>query len=467
MKITLRITQKVDLQSTDYFGVLYLLLPVVFFFAFYTIATIAIPSVAFLIYCVSRLRLTKSLNPSNYALLALNATVSVAVVISSGAAGPLYVNSDWYKHYAIFNELARHSTIAEQGFTLRYYIGAYIVPSFAEKVSGFSSGVVFASWISIGLFIFLNQLSSLIDSVRLRYFAPFLFLLFSGADIVGTFITSFQWGPIYHIEWWVGWIEYSSTITSLFWAPQSTLPAWISIAFLSRKISIEQKVFVYPIVLMCCLLWSPFAAIGIAPFIFLALADRKLISAEISLINVAGVALLSAMLCYYLTFDVDKIPKHWVWNNPCLISSASETCFSIKGYVLFVFLEVLPIWAIAIFYHPSRKEILNTALALLLLMPFVQLGLANDLAMNASKPAIAALVIGLIISLQGGHPIRAFLVGVIFAAGVATPLGEILRSFKLDRAISSDIDVSTFVKTSPEYASQYVTEKKIWFLREE
>jgi len=465
--MTLSMHHKVDLQRTDYFGVLYLILPVIFFFGFYTTPAIAVPSVVFLMYCISRLKLAISSNPSSHALLGLNAVISAAVLINSGAAGPLYVNGDWYKHYAIFNELARHSAIAEQGFTLRYYIGAYIVPSFAEKAFGFSNGIFLATWLFLGLFIFLNQLSALIKSPRLKYGAPFIFLLFSGADIIGYYLTGFERGNINHLEWWAGWVEYSSPITSMFWAPQSTIPAWIAVAFLIRRPTIEQKLFVSPLILMSCLLWSPFAAIGIAPYLMLTLVHAGFKTADIKVVHLTGVALLSALVGYYLTFDVQGIPKHWVWNNPCLVKTPGEPCFTVSGYVIFLLLEVIPVAVLALSSSLSRGPITTISITILALLPLTQLGLYNDLAMNASKPALAALIMGMILSLQSQSKIRKSACAVVMALGIATPASESFRAFTHVRHITSDGDISSFVQQFPDFAKQYVTTRKIWFLRPE
>lgn len=460
-------SQKVYLQPADLAGFLYLILPAVFFFGFYTIPLVAVPAVCFLIYCISRMRITESSNPSSKSLMLLNAIISIAVLLASGAAGPLYVNGDWYKHYAILNELARHSTIAEQGFTVRYYIGAYIVPAFAEKVVGFSHGVIIAAWLSLGLFIFLSQLSAIIQKPVLRYAAPFIFLLFSGADFIGYNITGFERGNINHLEWWAGWVEYSSTITSIFWAPQSTLPAWIALAYLIRRPTIDQKLFVSPLILLSCLLWSPFAALGIAPYLLLTLVHRDFRTADIKIVHLCAVSVLAMLICYYLTFDVEKIPSHWVWNNPCLVKAPGEPCFTFTGYLLFLALEVIPISLLALSSKASRTPITYISVAILAFLPLTQLGLYNDLAMNSSKPALAALIIGMIFSLQGGGKGRLLLSAVILAAGIATPWSEISRSYKLDRTLSEDTDISFFVKTFPDFAQQYITDKKIWFLRSE
>lgn len=465
MKIIFNVNHKVEIQKTDYFGVLYLALPVIIFFGFYTIAIVAIPSVIFLIHALSRLRITSQPEKINRRYLLLNAAIACAVVICSGATGPLYVNGDWYKHYAIFNELARHSSIAEQGFTLRYYIGLYVAPSFIEKLVGYSGGTVLAAWVWGGLFIFLNQLSTLIRSSSLKYITPFIFLLFSGSDLIGYYITGFERGNIGHLEWWAGWIEYSSPITSMFWAPQSTLPAWISIAFLIRRPTIEQKLFVSPLILMSCLLWSPFAAVGIFPYLLLTLAHKDFKHSDVKVIHLAFVGILSALICTYLTFDVSAIPKHWVWNNPCLVGSPGEPCFTFSGYFIFMLVEVIPVASLVLFTKSSRGPIAHISILILAFLPLTQLGLYNDLAMNASKPAIAGLVIAMIMSLQGTGRTRKAIAALIMTAGIATPGSEIIRSFRLERPFAADTDISFFVKTFPQYAPQYVTEKRVWFLR--
>jgi hypothetical protein len=459
--------QKVNLETSDYFGVIYLLLPILAFFAFYTIPVVAAPSTVFLIYCISRLQLKKSSTPLNIPLLVVNAIISAAVVINSGAAGPLHVNTDWYKHYAVFNELARHSAIAEHSFTLRYYIGAYIIPSFAEKLFGFSNGVSFASWISLGLFAFLNQITSLTTSKLIKFTAPFFFLLFSGADLLGSYITGFQLGPANHIEWWAGWVEYSSPITSMFWSPQNTIPAWISIAFLIRRPSIEQTLFVSPLIFMSCLLWSPFAAVGIAPFLLLRLFQSGFKNADIKIIHLSIVAVLSAILCTYLTIDIESIPKHWIWNNPCLPYVPGRPCFTLSGYLLFITLEVLPVGAIALSSKASRNLIIYVSLVILVFLPLTQFGQANDLAMNASKPALAALIIGMFIALQEAGKLRKFAIAAVMVAGIATPLNEVMRGFSEKRYIETDGDIMGFVTKFPKYTKQYITPEKVWFLRSE
>lgn len=465
LKFVLSINQTVDINTSDYYGMVYLLAPLALYFALYITPVIGLPASVFLIYCITRLKPLPSCDSRSVTLLVYNFAIAAAIVINSGAAGPLYVNSDWNKHYAVFNELVTHNSLSEQGVTLRYYIAMYITPALMEKTFGFSNGVFLASWITLGLFIFLNQVSSLISSKPTRYLAPLVFFLFSGSDIIGTYITGYQRGSPNHLEWWAGWIEYSSPITSIFWAPQSTIPAWIAIALLMRRPTLDQAFFVYPLLIVSCILWSPFAALGITPYILSTLFRHDLKLANIKVLFLLAILLLCAITCYYLTFDVDEVPKHWVWNNPCLTLTPGEPCFTPSGYILFIFLEVMPVAAIALSSKASRGPTVYISIFILALLPLTQIGLNNDLAMNASKPALAALIIGMIISLSTAGPIKKLAITAVLLLGIATPASESFRSFKLDRNTPNTGDIKAFASRQPKVANQYLTYKNIWFIR--
>jgi len=467
MKFIVAANEHIHLKQADYFGIIYLTLPLILFFMLYTITSIAIPSTLFLIYCITRLRISDTAPKTDWKIKTYNACIAAAVIILSGSTGPLFANSDWYKHFALFNEIANHSALGEPEFTLRYYIGAYIVPGIIEKFVSLSNGISISLWLWLGLVIFLNQLTTLIQSTALRYAAPLIFMLFSGADILGSQITGFKRGDIFHFEWWAGWIEYSSSMTSMFWAPQSTLPAWISIAFLVQRPTIEQKLFVSPLLFSACLLWSPFAAIGIAPFLLLTLAHQDFRLSKINFGHLFALGLIVLLLCYYLTFDTGNIPKNLAWNSPCLISNSGEPCFTWPNYAKFILIEFFFLALIALSFRPTRNAITYIAIGILLILPMMRLGLYNELAMNSSKPALGALIIAMILSLQDSNAWRRSFAALLLAAGIATPAGEIARAFKLPKSLSPDYDITTFVLQNPIFAQQYVTNKNIWFIRSE
>nr|GFD06178.1 hypothetical protein [Tanacetum cinerariifolium] len=224
-----------------------------------------------------------------------------------------------------------------------------------------------------------------------KFLAPVMFMLFSGMDVVGYWITDFQRGTIYHYEWWAGWIEYSSSLTSIFWAPQNTIPGWMAAAFFLSRPNAKQFVVAAPLFLMACVLWSPFVALGVV-VLMLCMLNKEIFDAV--MLDVPGavlVAIIAGLLAYYVTFDSVSIPRSFVWNNPCLKSAIGEPCFSVLGYVEFVVLEVLCIAAVAFSLKDTRTWLTFAACSVLLLLPFVQVGLYNDIAMSSSRPSLAVL----------------------------------------------------------------------------
>jgi hypothetical protein len=63
-----------------------------------------------------------------------------------------------------------------------------------------------------------------------------VFLLFSGANIVGAYlVANFPKPPMpfMHFEWWSGFGAFPSAITSIFWTPQHLIAGWVAAFFLS------------------------------------------------------------------------------------------------------------------------------------------------------------------------------------------------------------------------------------------
>ena len=106
-----------------------------------------------------------------------------------------------------------------------------------------------------------------------------------------------MWQPAEHIEWWSNAFQYSSMTTQLFWVPNHCLPAWIATALLYRHWQREE--FFPAAFLSAALLpaWTPFAALGFAPFLALLMVDRLRRGQSL----LPGAAVLAA--CAVLVYD--------------------------------------------------------------------------------------------------------------------------------------------------------------------
>jgi hypothetical protein len=320
-----------SIGAIEYAAALYLAVPLVLFFAAYARADVAIASLIGIVAVVMRCGRLVTVGTINASLHSYLFAFAVLVVFSTGAFGVVYANSDWSKHYAIFHYLVDHSSLsqgsaASDGGTLRYYFGWYIVPALAAKVLGTSFlNVLIGAWTTIGLYLSFAIIADMGKRLVWQALAPLVFILFSGADVIGTAITGFQYGPAHHLEWWAGWLEYSSNYTDILWAPQHALPSWIGAALVLRLGSRRASLAVLPLVLAATVFWSTFAAIGLLPFVVFALA-RNLRSIEAADL-LFGISLLPALivLCKYLTYATGDIPFHPVWLDGCLAQGPSSS----------------------------------------------------------------------------------------------------------------------------------------------
>ncbi|WP_416401950.1 AAA family ATPase [Alicycliphilus denitrificans] len=162
-------------------------------------------------------------------LVSIRMNIGIAVLAAtwlllSGFFGGLAQSSDWIKHYAILNFLARNPDglyVSSGNEILRYSIGWYLMPSLALHYTNVHWQTLIGSlWSFLGLFLFFRLLVDQCGGTPRDLLAPVVFALFSGVDILGSQLTGFHQGPPGHLEWWAGWVEYASSTTSLAWVHQ-------------------------------------------------------------------------------------------------------------------------------------------------------------------------------------------------------------------------------------------------------
>lgn len=397
------------------------------------------------------------------------AAIALITTCAAGSFGHVFVNSDWRKHYAVFNYLIDNDLLAgisreDAGWTLRYYLGWYIIPAMLAKASAIQYlDCAIGGWTSLGLYLFFELASSLVISNKWKCVLPFVFMIFSGADIVGTAITGFHKGPIYHLEWWAGWIEYSANFTDLTWAPQHTIAAWLGSALALSSAKNKGCLYIAPISMAALFFWSPFVAIGAAPsFIFAIAMNYRSLNAIAVLMAAMMLAILCALVSY-LNTDTDAMPYKFIWNSRCL---KAGPCFSVSSYFLFVTIEFIPILALNLYISRGRDAMLWLCALLLLSLPAVTLGAANDINMHGSIPAICVLAISTWVLLGRAKALMASIAIGVLIIGSVTPIEEARRTFTLERDLSSTMTMSAFVQAAPQYKSQYFSSRRPWIVRE-
>jgi hypothetical protein len=348
--------------------------------------------------------------------------LSACAVMLSGAIPPFAENLDWTKHYAIFNLLADNpwppSTETPLGDgTLRYYLAWYVIPAAAGKALGhFSVPLLAFVWSSIILFFAFTVMFGDLSPAR-SFFAAVTFLLFSGADVIGQIITHGRELPplAVHLEWWAGFGELSSSMSSLLWVPQHALAGWLAAALFLRYPTQSVR-FAGPLVAVVAL-WSPFCAVGLTPLAAWATSKtgwRGAVSTE----NCASVAALIP-IGLYLTNGAAQIPIEVV------VATASEL-------TLFMLLEFGVIAAVLLLIlGPDDRQLLAWCVAFLAVLCFTKVGYASDLLMRGAIPSLATvawLTARTIMTAPVVRPTKVPLV-ICLLAGLYTPAGEIYRGF--------------------------------------
>lgn len=198
--------------------------------------------------------------------------------------------------------------------------------------------LVLLGWSVLGVFLFFCLLPGLVGTKYAAIIAaPIVFILFGGADLIGTVLTHYHVGPKYHLEWWASWIEFPANTTSLYWVPQHALPAWLGVALLMRY---GQRTALLPyaaLLVLAIAFWSPFSAIGLLPF----LVALVWIHGKKLLFNWrlwASTLLLAVPLGLYLSAAAESIPNGFIANVLCIADH--RECFTWASYVLFLLIEI-------------------------------------------------------------------------------------------------------------------------------
>lgn len=384
--------------------------------------------------------------------------MAAAIGWLSGAMPPFAENGDWYKHYAIFNAMSQqswppHVATGDGIATLRYSLGFYVVPAAAVKLFG-ATALPFAvfAWSTLGLYLALVlAFCGTRQPAAGSFLLASVFLLFSGADIVGKYYTGIQHGPVMHLEWW--WAPFgslSSIVTNLIWTPQHAIAGLLA-AFLVLHFP-RQALRNAGVIGAAVAVWSPFAAIGLVPVFVWALITtgwRPVLSVS-NLVVAPGLLLIAAL---FLTSDAGGIPASWLAHKPG---------FSRRDWLVFVVLEFGALAAALWLAAPQRALLIGAAAAFLFTLSLFHVGLYNDMLMRASVPALGLLawLAAHVIAHAPNNWRKAPLV-VVLVLGLPTPMGEIMRALVGPRMEHTErFEVDDLLRQDAQFAPQYTARKR-------
>ena len=404
-----------------------------------------------------RSKITQSHRPpllrATWPLLAMAA----GIVWLSGTLPPFAENTDWVKHYAILNSLIDQpwppKFVTENGTaSLRYSLAYYALPAAVCKLFG-ASILPFALfvWTTLGLYLALIfAFGRTVRPASCMFMLAGVFILFSGADLIGTYLTGLSRGPVMHIEWW--WKpfgSFSSIVTNLFWAPQHTLPALLGVFMVLRhpRAAVQNA----GVTLAAVAVWSPFAMIGLAPIFVWALYKAGF-RALLSRSNLIVAPVLLIVAAHFLAEGSGDIPGGLLWN---------VEGWNVGGWLIFLTLEFVAMAVALLIVTPQRSLLVCLTVIFLIFLSLFQFGFYNDLLMRASIPSLGILaLLAANAVMYAPSDIRKAPLIILLVIGLVTPLGEIMRSTVAKRMVQRDtFTIKGLLREMPQAEAQYLVYK--------
>lgn len=361
------------------------------------------------------------------------ALIAFGWCVLAGQGGFLNQTSDHFIRNAILRDMICEPwpvTYNDDRFMLCYYIAHWMLPSVIGKAVFLMTGTEFAgilaghislliwTWVGTVLTLLLITMVTGNEKKPRPVLSSLIFIFFSGLDAIFTYISGQLSSP--HMEWWAGYFQYSSNTTCLFWVYNQTVVIWlVTLCIINEKrirsfaaigmLAFPYGPFPFVGIVLLCLIKALFIAadairqkklttflkdipspqnfwgiVAIAPVFILYYTSNSILSENSAVITPDGVAQTEFRLHSFLTEAI------------LLQDSAAITDFILK-YLLFIFLEIGIFIILIIFGNKGKQDkVLLSTMALLIILPLFQIGIANDLCMRVSIPALLYLCVGII-----------------------------------------------------------------------
>lgn len=395
----------------------------------------------------------------------------------SGIGGAFYQSGDFPYRNAVFRDLLTYKwpvIYGEDKGMLAYYIGFWLPAAIVGKTVGLvtdNADVIWGVgntalylWTVIGVLLVLLMLYFNVKAVNTQkvLLATFVFLFFSGMDVIGWFVAGtdgFMNRLIeenIHIEWWAKKIsfpsghllQYSSFTTQLFWVFNQAVMTWLCTLTLFREQTPQNFVYIGMMSLFC----GPIPFYG---FFVLALVlgvlffwrarrhPKYTILSFFSLSNVLAVLGIFPVCFAYFTGNSAATLK----SGSKLLRFVPRLIFNVDGkpgtgisgkrlvlFITFLLLEFLLV-ALLIWWH-NRKELPFWAcMGMLCIFPLIFTGAAADFCMRATIPALVIFCVYVIRFMfeKSNSPKHSpdrllyLLLTVFILIGSVTPLVEMSR----------------------------------------
>jgi hypothetical protein len=360
--------------------------------------------------------------------------VSLAWTALAGVGHFFYANTDWIVRDAVLHDLAatawppQYPTDGDFALILRAPIAYYLPAAVVGWLGGAAAGdFALYLWTVLGFALFLCAVTTLFSTPRQRWMAVLLMIGFGGMDLVAWSLAKQHFPTAsQHLEAWSYLAQYSSNSTLLFWVPNHALPAWLGTALILRLWRQPSLARIAPLMAAAIPLWSPLAAIGLAPFYVASLDWRRDFRGLFAIGTGLPFLAMALLVARYVTLDAVSIPGGWAFHGQTLGEY-------LPRYVSFCLIEFVVV-AWALHRLAAYDLVLTIAVVVLSLLPLYRFGAANDLAMRSSIPALTVLALAAVrpVVEPRGSAWRYLLI-LVLLIGAAGAAHEPIRAFQRPR----------------------------------
>lgn len=486
---------------------LYLIIPVIIFVISWTKLFFSIPITICLI-IIFKLLYNQTKN-DNQNISELKNIIPIFVIIlliciTAGHGGLFYQSNDWDARNAIFRDLIQQNWpvyYEKSNSALTYYIGQWMVPSVFGKLAIFIANVtssifpnIFTSimkklslefafklgnigllfWNSLGVLIVILWLIKILKLEKRKdiYLAIFIFLFFSGLDIIG--MTIFGTFNVFlrriHLEWWAITYQFSSMITQLFWVFNQSIPAWIiTLIFLEEK-SVKN----YMLLILLALPFSPLPFIGLIilfacngiRFLIVSVKNKKAVNFIKDIFSIQNVlaffTILPLYACLYFGNSSATGNKD---GGGFLLMTDLLTPFELIKLLIFWFIEV-GIYGIFLIKRHRKNPLFYVIMIALLIIPLFKLGYEYDFSMRVSIPLLLVINVWIVQKYleeknKNNITISFILLTIVLSIGFVTPMCEYARAFyyiNKTKKINLVCDITKTFSELDEIGANFVTQ---------
>lgn len=319
---------------------------------------------------------------------------------------PMFRDLERYKWPVMYNldnetDLVRQFTGASESAMYVYYftwwLPAALVARFLFFVGANTGNIeIYANialylWTVLGLFLTFYCLVRYLK--KYSYWILSAFILFGGLDFIAFYIINMRLPVNEHIEWWAGGIcnyfEYSANTTQLFWVFNQSVPMWLIVAMLLLMNKNRSKAAWASL----SIAYSPYATIGMVPIAIYSIMkkdDRKLWDRIKAAVSIENIAVTASMAVVFVSFYYMKLSAGT--DNSGFLFALHPEFRTFTIYVLFILIEFL-IYFFVMGKDGFRYSYYWLTLVELLLFPLYKSGMNNDFTMRASIPALFILMV--------------------------------------------------------------------------